>query len=677
MSLTPNTATGSTLPTLGLHESWGKPDFRRSHRFPALLTSALEYLMGLLRDKSFRRLLRQATHHRGLLALTVIAGLVNISLTFVIPWLIGSAIDEVIVPGVRGENAPPREERLEWLTVLVGIGLGTALMFAIITYCRGHYTVKLGNRIITDTRRDLFDHLQRLSLHFYSRERTGSIVSRLINDIQQAGQIINGGVIVVCMDFVQTLIAVVLLFSVSWQLTLACLAILPFYAITFKVFDRHVREASDRVQVQISKLSGNVQERLSGIALVKTHAAEDREKRAFDLDTEEHYGRVVRQSKIAHMVGAISEGLVHCGTMIVIGYGGYLTLYGNPPLTAGDVTRFLGWLGIMYGPVRRFAELNVVYQTSMAALDRVYRVFDITPKIADRPGSVQTSPTKGVVAFENVRFCYHDDSEESRAQLDEPTARQAGGAGCNEGDATRRYVLDNLSFNVSAGERVALVGPSGSGKSTIVSLIPRLYDVTDGRIVIDGIDVRDYSLRPLRQAIGIVQQDSFVFSGTIRDNLAYGKPDATDDEVIEAAKAANAHEFISRLPKTYQTPLGERGVNLSGGQRQRLSIARAILKDPRILILDEATSALDTESESLVQSALDQLMQGRTCFIIAHRLSTIRNADRILVIEAGQIVEVGNHRELIEKGGLYAKLVRQQFGTRQDEVKAELALAAT
>jgi subfamily B ATP-binding cassette protein MsbA len=629
--------------------------------------------MGLLQDRSFRRLLRQAFNYRGLLTLTIITGLVNISLVFVIPWLIGSAIDHVIVPGVQGDSAPAREGRLRWLSVLVAMGAGTALMFAIITYCRGHYTVKLGNRIIADLRRDLFDHLQRLSLHFYSRERTGSILSRLINDIQQAAQIINGGVVLVVMDFVQTLVAVALLFSVSWQLTLACLTILPLYAITFKYFNQQVRDASERVQHQISKLSGNVQERLSGIALVKTNAAEDREKLAFRQDTEEHYDRVVDQSSIAHLVGAISEGLVHCGTMIVIGYGGYLTLYGEPPLTAGDVTRFLGWLGIMYGPVRRFAELNIVYQTSMAALDRVYRVFDITPKITERPGSVNAVPPAGEVVFDHVRFSYHDDSDESRVRLDEEPVYvppvQGGAGDPNHGS----FVLDGLSFHVRAGERVALIGPSGSGKSTIVSLIPRLYDVTDGRIVIDGVDVRDYALHPLRQAIGIVQQDSFVFSGTVRDNLTYGKPGASDEEVIAAARAANAHDFITRFPHGYQTHLGERGVNMSGGQRQRLSIARAILKDPRILILDEATSALDTASESLVQQALDKLMQGRTCFIIAHRLSTVRNVDRIFVLDAGQIMEEGNHETLLEKNGLYAKLVRQQYGARQQTIEEALA----
>jgi ABC-type multidrug transport system fused ATPase/permease subunit len=334
-------------------------------------------------------------------------------------------------------------------------------------------------------------------------------------------------------------------------------------------------------------------------------------------------------------------------------------------MSTGALMAFLGYLGIMYGPVRRFADLNIVYQTSMAALDRVFRVFDITPKIVEKRRAVGKQPEGGEVHFEHVKFCYHDDSDESRISLDDEN--EAAPTPCNgNGDghpAAHRWILDDLDFAVAAGERVALVGPSGSGKSTIVSLLPRLYDVADGRILIDGVDVRDYRLSALRQSIAIVQQDSFVFSGSVRDNLKYGRPKATDEEVIEAAHAANAHGFISALPDGYDTMLGERGVNLSGGQRQRLSIARALLKNPRILILDEATSALDTESESLVQAALERLMHGRTCFIIAHRLSTVRGADRILVVQNGRIAEQGPHEALLARNGVYARLVRHQFAT--------------
>ena len=617
-----------------------------------------------------RRLMKKALRYRTMLLITVGAGVLNLGLTFVFPWLIGSAIDYVIAPDwVRsGLSGPPDfSQRVHWLVTLTVIGVVTALLFGLVTYLRGHYTVKLGTRVIADLRQELFDHLQRLSLHFYGKERTGSIVSRLIDDIQRAGDVINGGVLLVAMDAVQVIAALILIFAVSWRLALACVCVLPLYLLTFRMMNERVRHASDRVQSQISKISGNVQERLAGIALVKTNAGENREREQFQRDTDEHVGRVVEQSSLSHLVGAFSETLVHVGTVIVIGYGSYLALKRQGGMSAGNLTRFLGYLGLMYVPLRRFADLNIIYQTGIAALNRVFSVMEITPKIAESDNPVTQTPERGEVRFEDVRFRYEDDSEESHAHLDEdaaPTDAPPAASPSSNGHATptdKDWVLNGLSFTVATGERVALVGPSGSGKTTIVSLIPRLYDVTEGRIRIDGIDVRDYKLSCLRKTIAIVQQESLIFSGTVRQNLCYGNPSATDDEVFKASTAANAHDFIMELPDAYDTQLGERGVNLSGGQRQRLSIARAILKNPHILILDEATSALDTESEAAVQAALDTLMQGRTAFIIAHRLSTVRSADRILVLDHGRIVEEGTHDDLVQRQGLYARLVSHQL----------------
>jgi len=580
-----------------------------------------------------RRYLEFARPYRWTLALVVAAGVAKFSLPLIPAYLSRLMIDDVIRN--TGEATLGGRQRLLWWIGAAWAGVLLLEMVAI--YLRGYYTVKASSGVAFDIRQALWRHLQRLSLSFHHSRPTGKIVSRLMSDISVAQQMIRGGILNTLIDLGAGAIALAVLFSISWQLTLLLLAVLPLYGVLYRRMNPRLREASHDVQEQTSVMSGTAFERLSGIAVVQSFAQEKAEDRYFASQGEDLRGKAVRRGRLNTIIQSLSDLLVGLCTITVWMVGGWMAVRGD--LTAGQIVQFLGTMALLLLPIRRFSEINVIYQMSMAAIERVFAIFDITPELAVKQDALAETPQVGRLEVEDVWFRYSPDGPD---------------------------VLRGLTFTVEPGERVAIVGESGAGKSTLVTLIPRLYDVTAGAIRIDGTDIREYRLRRLRRGIGIVLQDSILFSGSIRENLRYGRKDATEQEMIDAAKAANAHRFIVELSEGYDAEIGERGVSLSGGQRQRISLARTILQNPRLLILDEATSSLDSESENLITEALQRVMAGRTCLIIAHRLSTIIGADRILVLREGRLVEQGPHEDLLAAGGYYRYLFEQQFGPLQE-----------
>ena len=498
-------------------------------------------------------------------------------------------------------------------------------------YLRNYLSQSVGHRVILDLRTDLYSHVTRMSHSFFQSHQSGGIVSRLMSDIALAQNFVGSAMTNIWMDVVACIFYLCLLFSMDVPLAWASLCVFPFYIASVKTFGRSAKRTTKEVQEAYEDFSGDVQERVAGIQVVKSFAAEGREARTFFHNARGLFNLSLRSTHISALSNAVTQWLTQMASLGLLWYGGYRVLNGQTSL--GTVPAFMLLLRELYLPMNRISEMNTVFQSSLAAIDRVFEVFDIAPDVQEKPNATRLSRLKGRITLENVTFGY---------------------------DATRP-VLHEISLDVKPGEVVALVGSSGAGKSTLVQLIPRYYDTQIGRVLVDDIDVRDVGLRSLRSQIGVVAQETMLFSGTVRDNLLYGKPGATEDELLRAAKAAHAHEFIEAMADGYETVLGERGARLSGGQKQRIAIARAFLTDPRILILDEATSALDSESEALIQDALALLMKGRTNIVIAHRLSTILGADRIAVMQQGRIIDIGPHAVLLERCKLYANLYKTQF----------------
>ncbi|HEX8237784.1 MAG TPA: ABC transporter ATP-binding protein [Abditibacteriaceae bacterium] len=498
-------------------------------------------------------------------------------------------------------------------------------------YLRSYLAQLAGHRVILDLRTDLYQHITRLSHSFFQTHQSGGIVSRLMSDIALAQNFVGSAMTAIWMDLVTCIFYLCLLFSMDRPLAWASLAVFPFYLGAMKTYGRAAKRTTKEVQEALEEFSGDIQERVAGIQVVKSFAAERRESKSFFHGARGLYDLTMRSVKVSALSQSLTQWLTQMATLMILWYGGYRVLNGQT--TPGTVPAFILLLRELYMPMNRISEMNTVLQNSLAAIDRVFEVFDIQPDVQEKTNAQRLPRLKGRITFEKMSFGYE----------------------------AERPVLRDITLDVRPGEVVALVGSSGAGKSTLVQMIPRFYDPQDGRVLVDDIDVRDVKLRSLRSQIGVVAQETLLFSGTVRDNLMYGRPDACQDEMIAAAQAAYAHDFINDLPEGYDTMLGERGARLSGGQKQRIAIARAFLSNPRILILDEATSALDSESEALIQDALAELMKGRTNIVIAHRLSTILGSDRIAVMRAGKIVDVGPHTELLQRCKLYANLYNTQF----------------
>ncbi|HHB4617772.1 TPA: SAV1866 family putative multidrug efflux ABC transporter [Staphylococcus aureus] len=554
---------------------------------------------------------------------TIIVGIIKFGIPMLIPLLIKYAID-----GVINNHALTTDEKVHHLTIAIGIAL---FIFVIvrppIEFIRQYLAQWTSNKILYDIRKKLYNHLQALSARFYANNQVGQVISRVINDVEQTKDFILTGLMNIWLDCITIIIALSIMFFLDVKLTLAALFIFPFYILTVYVFFGRLRKLTRERSQALAEVQGFLHERVQGISVVKSFAIEDNEAKNFDKKNTNFLTRALKHTRWNAYSFAAINTVTDIGPIIVIGVGAYLAISGS--ITVGTLAAFVGYLELLFGPLRRLVASFTTLTQSFASMDRVFQLIDEDYDIKNGVGAQPIEIKQGRIDIDHVSFQYND----------------------NEAP-----ILKDINLSIEKGETVAFVGMSGGGKSTLINLIPRFYDVTSGQILIDGHNIKDFLTGSLRNQIGLVQQDNILFSDTVKENILLGRPTAPDEEVVEAAKMANAHDFIMNLPQGYDTEVGERGVKLSGGQKQRLSIARIFLNNPPILILDEATSALDLESESIIQEALDVLSKDRTTLIVAHRLSTITHADKIVVIENGHIVETGTHRELIAKQGAYEHL---------------------
>jgi ATP-binding cassette subfamily B protein len=556
--------------------------------------------------------------YKGMFFLDMFCALVLSGIDLFFPSLVKYLMDEVY------EKVPPNMVEI----VLIS-GLGLLLLYIIRYFCQRYITAQghiMGARMETDMRRDLFTHLQKLSFSYYDNANTGTLMSRITNDLFDISELAHHGPEDLFISVLKIIGAVAMMLTMDVKLTIILLVLMMFIVGFTAFYNLKMRAVFAENRKKIAAVNAQTQDTLSGIRVVKSFSNEDIEQRKFDrgneqfLKTKEDSYSIMGQFFSGNQ---LLQGILYISVLVLGGI-----FLGRGQISTSDLIAYILFINVFLNPIDRLVNFTEAFQRGMSGFERFLEILRTEPEITDKDNAIDLTDVEGEIKFNNVSFSYNDKTE----------------------------VLKDINLTIYKGQTIALVGPSGSGKTTFCSLIPRFYEVNDGSITIDGIDIRDVTLESLRRNIGMVQQDVYMFSGTVEENILYGKPDAAKEEVINAAKLANAHDFIMELENGYNTFVGERGAKLSGGQKQRISIARAFLKNPPILILDEATSALDNESERLVQESLKILAKGRTTLIIAHRLSTIKNADNIVVLTANGIEEQGTHKELLEKGGVYASL---------------------
>ncbi len=551
-------------------------------------------------------------------------------------------VPPLIIRAIIDRALPQHDGRLLDLLVLamILVPIGSGLIGVLQNY----FNSRVGQAIMFDLRNELFAHLQRMSLRFYVVTQTGQIMSRVNNDVGAVQNAVTGTLVGIVTSTVTVASTLAVIFALNAHLAILAVLILPAFVAPMRSVGRFRQRLSRLTQQRQADLTAHMEERLSisGFILTRIFGRQSDERERFRSINRDLMALQIRQTMVGRWFFMLLGVLSSVGPALIYWYGGHLVIDGG--LTVGTVVAFVAYLGNLYRPVTNLANVYVDLRGALGVFDRIFEYLDMVPEVRDEPGAVPLPPVRGQVSFRDVTFAY---------------------------SGSDRAAVDHVSFTIEPGQLAALVGPSGAGKTTVTTMVPRFYDPDSGAVEIDGIDVRRVTLDSLGTQLAMVTQETFLFHTTIMENLRYARPEATEAEVTAAARAANIHDFIASLPKGYQTVVGERGYRLSGGEKQRLAIARAVLKDPTILILDEATSALDSKSESLIQEALVPLMKGRTSIVIAHRLSTILSADVILVLDRGRLVEQGTHEQLLAREGLYSSLYHQQFRDTLDQVAAE------